>query len=350
MKDFHEILIDPETSVLEAMQCLDKGAAQIVLVIDKTGKLLGTVTDGDTRRALLRGMTLDVPVSSIMNKSPFTISTEASHQQAIALMRARTIHQLPVVDHAGRVIELITLDDALRTARHETLVVIMAGGLGSRLRPLTETTPKPLLPIGGRPLLEITITNLARQGFGRFLISLNYKADMFRHFLSDGSRLGVEIDYIEETEKLGTAGALRLLPSRPVAPIMVMNGDILTNFDAQQLLTFHRSLDTIATLCVREYEWQIPYGVVEIENGHLSSFHEKPTRREFVSAGISMLSPKALDLIPSSGAFDMPSLMQTIAAAGPPPAVYPLREYWLDIGHLEDFKRAQDDIERLTQS
>jgi len=347
MKDFQRILVQSDTAVIEAMKQLDNGAAQIVLVVDDSGKLLGTVTDGDTRRALLRGVTLDVPVSTIMNRTPYTIDAGTSREQAIALMRERTIHQLPVVDGAGRVVELITLDEALRGARQETLVVLMAGGLGSRLRPLTETTPKPLLPIGGRPLLEITIYNLARQGFGRFLISVNYKADMFHESLADGKRLGVAIDYVEEDEMLGTAGALRLLPVRPITPILVMNGDILTNFDAQQLLSFHHSHGAAATLCVREYQWQIPYGVVQIENGRLASIHEKPTRREFVSAGINMLSPEALDLIPPSGPFDMPALMQAVAAAGSPPAIYPLREYWLDIGHLEDLQRAQDDIVAL---
>lgn len=348
MKDLKKILVRSDTPVIEAMQQLDKGAAQIVLVTDECGKLLGTVTDGDTRRALLRGVTLDVPISIVMNKTPLTIGAEASREEAIALMRKHTIHQLPVVDGFGHVIELITLDEALRGAQQETLVVLMAGGLGSRLRPLTETTPKPLLPIGGRPLLEITITNLARQGFGRFLISVNYKADMFREFLTDGKRLGVEIDYIEENERLGTAGALRLLPARPSAPILVMNGDILTNFDGQQLLSFHRTHGAVATLCVREYQWQIPYGVVQIENGRLASIHEKPTRREFVSAGINMLSPEALDLIPPCGSFDMPALMEAVSAAGSPPAIYPLREYWLDIGHLEDLQRAQNDIVTLS--
>ena len=177
---------------------------------------------------------------------------------------------------------------------------------------------------------------------------MNYKADMFREYLADGKRLGVQIDYVEENEKLGTAGALRLLPSRPTAPFLVMNGDILTNFDAQQLTSFHRAHGAAATLCVREYQWQIPYGVVQIENGRLASIHEKPTRREFVSAGINMLSPETLDLIPPSGPFDMPALMEAAAAAGSPPAIYPLREYWLDIGHLEDLQRAQDDIQALS--
>lgn len=348
MKDFQKILVRPETPMLEAIKRLDRGAAQIVLVVDVDRKLLGTVTDGDTRRALLRGMSLEVPVSGIMNCTPRSIGVGASREEAISLMRKSAVHQLPVLDNAGSVVELITLDEALRGAREETLVVLMAGGLGSRLRPLTEITPKPLLPIGGRPLLEITITNLARQGFARFMLSVNYKADMFREFLADGKRLGVEVEYVEENEKLGTAGALRLLPVRPTAPILVMNGDILTNFDAQQLLAFHRGQDSAATMCVREYHWQIPYGVVQIENGRLASIQEKPTRREFVSAGINMLSPEALDLIPTSSAFDMPALLQAVAAAGTPPAVYPLHEYWLDIGHLEDLERAQSDIAALS--
>jgi dTDP-glucose pyrophosphorylase len=347
MKDFQRILVQSDTPVLEAMKRLDDGAAQIVLVVDRDGTLRGTVTDGDTRRALLRGVTLDVPVSTIMNKTPYTIGADTSREQAIALMRERTIHQLPVVDAAGRIVELITLDEALRDAQQEALVVLMAGGLGSRLRPLTETTPKPLLQIGGRPLIEITITNLARQGFNRFLVAVNYKADMFRDFLADGKRLGVEVEYLEEHEKLGTAGALRLLPERPVSPILVMNGDILTNIDARHLLRFHGDNNAIATMCVREYQWQIPYGVVQVQDGRLASINEKPTRRELVSAGINVLSPKALELIPPSGPFDMPSLMEASTAAGSPPAIYPLREYWLDIGHLEDLKQAQDDIATL---
>lgn len=347
MKDFQRILVQSDTSVLEAMKRLDHGAAQIVLVVDGNGRLLGTVTDGDTRRALLRGISLDVPVSTIMNSAPYTVSANTSREQAIALMRERTIHQLPVVNSAGQIVELVTLDEALRDAQQEALVVLMAGGLGSRLRPLTEVTPKPLLQIGGRPLIEITITNLARQGFSRFLIAVNYKADMFRDFLADGKQLGVKVEYLEEHEKLGTAGALRLLPERPTSPILVMNGDILTNIDARQLLYFHSSNNAVATMCVREYQWQIPYGVVQVQDGLLASINEKPTRRELVSAGINVLSPQALELIPTSGPFDMPALMEATAAAGFPPAIYPLREYWLDIGHLDDLKRAQDDIATL---
>jgi dTDP-glucose pyrophosphorylase len=344
MRHLNDLVVLAETPVFQALKQIEKGAAQIALVVDAAGRLMGTLTDGDVRRGILRGVSLDAPVSSVMNCSPITIAAGTTRDEAIDLMRSRGVHQLPVLDDERHVVDLITLDDALHSVRDETMVVLMAGGLGSRLHPLTDTTPKPLLPIGGRPLLEITISNLARQGFGRFFVSINYKADMFRSHFAGVKNLGVEIDYLQEDEKLGTAGALRLLPSRPAAPLLVMNGDILTNLDARQLLLFHRQQGVQATMCVREYEWRIPFGVVQMNDCHLAGFEEKPTRREFVNAGIYVLSPEALDLIPPSGPLDMPTLFHDVAQTMGPPAIYPLREYWLDIGHLEDLLRAQEDI------
>jgi len=324
------------------MQHLEMGAAQIVLVVDETNRLLGTVTDGDVRRGVLRGVGLDRPIAEVMNRSPITAPASISHEAAIALMRERAVHQLPLLE-GERVVGLITYDEALRAMREDTLVVLVAGGLGSRLRPLTDDTPKPLLSIGGKPLLEITISNLARQGFGRFYVAVNYKAEMFRSHFGDGKALSVEIGYLQEMESLGTAGALRLLPERPAAPLLVINGDVLTNLDARQLLLFHREQGVAATMCVRDYEWRIPYGVVRIDHGRLAAFEEKPVRREFVNAGIYALSPEALAQIPPAGAIDMPELFQRIAINIGPPAVYPLREYWIDIGQLDDLQRAQRD-------
>jgi dTDP-glucose pyrophosphorylase len=343
MRVIKDIFVAPEMPILQALKHIEQGAAQIVLVVDIADRLIGTVTDGDVRRGILNGVGLDAPVSLVMNRSPITIANGMTREEAIALMRSRAIHQLPVVDGERRVVDLITLDVALRALREETIVVLMAGGLGSRLQPLTDSTPKPLLPIGGRPLLEVTISGLARQGFGRFFVSINYKADMFRDHFAEGQHLGVEIGYLQEDERLGTAGALRLLPTRPTAPILVMNGDILTNLDARQLVLFHRQHGACATMCVREYEWRIPFGVVQMNDGHLSGIEEKPTRREFVNAGIYVLSPEALDQIPATGSVDMPTLFRNIGQNIGAPAVYPLREYWLDIGHLEDLRRAQED-------
>jgi len=343
MRVVKDVCVSHSLKIIDSLQQMEKGTAQIVLVVDEDNRLLGTVTDGDVRRGILKGIGLDAPISDVMNRSPITIIRGTTRELAVALMRERGIHQLPVLDDNRRVIDLLTLDSVLRAVHEETIVVLMAGGLGSRLQPLTHTTPKPLLPVGGRPLLEITISNLARQGFGRFFVSVNYKAGMFRDHFAEGHHLGVEINYLHEDEKLGTAGALRLLPSRPTAPILVMNGDILTTLDARQLVLFHRQQDAEATICVREYEWRIPFGVVQLDDDRLVGISEKPTRREFVSAGIYVLSPEAIERIPPTGAFDMPWLLQNIASRGIRPSVYPLREYWLDVGHLEDLARAQED-------
>ena len=345
-----DLLIGRGASILEALQHIEKGAAQIAFILDEDERLVGAVTDGDVRRGILRGIGLDAPVTAVMNPAPLTVPDDTSQEAALALMRAHSIHQLPVIDSERRVVSIITLDGVLRAARQSTTVVLMAGGLGSRLRPLTDHTPKPLLPIGGRPLLEITIENLARQGFGRFILSVNYRAEMFRAHFGEGQRLGVDIDYLHESERLGTAGALRLLPRQPEAPIIVMNGDILTNLDARRLVDFHKERNVAATMCVREYEWHIPYGVVRITaDGHLAGFEEKPRRSEFVNAGIYVLSPPALDLVSGSGVLDMPTLFERVAVTFGPPAVYPLNAYWLDIGHLDDLQRAQDDLPRVFQ-
>jgi dTDP-glucose pyrophosphorylase/predicted transcriptional regulator len=342
MRNIRDILVSRDTLIITAMQHLEKGAAQIVLVVDAQDRLLGTVTDGDVRRAVLRGTGLNQPVSEAMNATPVTAQATITQEAAVALMRERSVHQLPLLD-GERVFGLITYDEALTALREQTLVMLVAGGLGSRLRPLTDNTPKPLLAIGGKPLLEITIANLARQGFARFVIAVNYKADMFRAHFASGKSLGVDISYLQEDESLGTAGALRLLPERPSAPMLVINGDVLTNLDARQLLLFHREQGVAATMCVRDYEWHIPYGVVRIDRGRLAEFEEKPTRREFVNAGIYALSPEALDQIPPAGPLDMPDLFRRVALNIGAPAVYPLREYWIDIGHLDDLQRAQRD-------
>lgn len=350
MHSVDDILVQPEMPILDALKRIERGSAQIVLVVDAERRLVGTLTDGDVRRAILRGVGLDSPVSTAMNASPLSAVDGVSQDAAVALMRERAIHQLPVLDAQRRVISLITLDAVLHAMREETTVVLMVGGLGSRLRPLTDDTPKPLLPIGDRPLLEITIDSLARQGFGRFILSVNYKADMFRSHFGAGDRFGVSVEYLEEESRLGTAGALRLLRERPAAPILVMNGDILTTLDARRLLMFHREQGVPATMCVREYEWQVPYGVVTMsERGRLAGFEEKPTRREFVNAGIYVLSPEAIALMPADGAVDMPALFELIGEKLGAPAVYPLREYWLDIGHAADLQRAQADLPDLFQ-
>jgi dTDP-glucose pyrophosphorylase len=349
MKAIDDLVIGRESSVLEALETIDRSTTKIVLVTDASRHLLGTVTDGDIRRGMLRGVDLSGSVVSVMNAAPHSVRIGESEAAMLAVMKQYDIHHLPILDWAGCVVGLVTDSELLQPGREGAWVVVMAGGLGSRLQPLTDTMPKPLLPIGGRPLLEIMIANLSRQGFERFFLSVNYRADMIESHFGDGSRFGVSVEYLTETERLGTAGALRMLREKaPKVPIIVINGDILTTLDARLLLMFHREQGAPATVCVCEHSWRVPYGVVVQEpDGGFKGIEEKPLRRELISAGINVFSPEALDILPPSGPFDMPELLSKIAARFGPPKLYPMREYWLDIGRHDDLTRAQNEVSAL---
>jgi dTDP-glucose pyrophosphorylase len=345
MLSIDEILMGANATIRDAMESINRSAAKIVIVVDQDRRLLGTVTDGDIRRGILRNIGFEGPLSTVMNPTPIAITEGESEAAALTLMRQHRIHHLPVLDDSGCVVRLVTDTDIWRPGREAATIVIMAGGLGSRLKPLTDTVPKPLLPIRGRPLLEIIIENFVRQGFERFFLAVNYKAEMIQSHFGDGGRFGVSIEYLSESERLGTAGALRLLPKQLSVPVIIMNGDILTTLDARLLLMFHRERHAAATLCVCEHSWRVPYGVVVADGqGKFLGIEEKPTRRELVSAGINVLSREAIDLVPHAGPFDMPELMESVSRTLGAPAIYPLREYWLDIGRIDDLKTAQENM------
>jgi hypothetical protein len=266
MKSIRDILITPEMSLLESMALLDQTALRILLVVDAQGQLLGTVTDGDIRRMVLRGKSLSLPISNAMNANPITISSGKDRGSAVSLMKNERIHCVPVLDQSRRVVGLETDARLLWQDIENTWVVIMAGGLGMRLRPLTETVPKPLLNVNGRPLLDRIFEGLEDQGFRRFALSVNYKSEMIKNHFGDGSARGVEIVYVEESKPLGTGGALSLLPKRCHSEnIVVMNGDLLTSLNFRHLLDYHREHGSAATMTVRDYSFQVPYGVVEVE-------------------------------------------------------------------------------------
>lgn len=350
MKDFRQALLRPDQSIRDALICLDKSGLQIALIVDEAGRLLGTVTDGDIRRFIIGGRNLDENVSLAMQRSPHTLPQGASRELAVRMMTRYGIAQVPILDTAGRLVSVEVIDTLKDEGMTSTWVVLMAGGLGTRLRPLTETTPKPLLPISGRPLMETVITQLAGQGFQNFYISVNYKAEMFENHFGDGSALGVNIRYVHEPSKMGTAGALSLLPDRPDGPFLVMNGDILTKADMRALLQFHQNEGGMATLAVREYSLQVPYGVVE-SNGHtVSRLVEKPTHRHFVNAGIYVLSPEVLDLLVPGEHKDMTDLLGDLLVSekyANSVQSYPLHEYWLDIGRMSDLEQARQEFEGL---
>ena len=343
MKDWQKALVSPSTTIIEALDVIDRAALRVAFVVDGERRLLGTLTDGDVRRALLRGIQLDALVGSVMNREPIFADPHEEPDSIRDLMIARGIQHVPLLDSRSRLIDVVVLEDLLQTPETDQRVILMVGGLGLRLRPLTETTPKPMLEVGGKPVLEITVERLVRQGFRNFTLCVNYLASRIEDHFGDGSRFGAKIEYVRESEPLGTAGALRLLPARPTAPFVVMNGDILTTLDFRELLSFQAEHNAAATMAVRPYEMQIPFGVVTNDGPRVVSFTEKPIQSFFVNAGIYALDPATLDALPEAGACDMPTLFQRVSDRGGATVVFPVREYWLDVGCHDDVARANRD-------
>jgi dTDP-glucose pyrophosphorylase/predicted transcriptional regulator len=341
MKTWQSILLKPDTSIHEAIGIIDKGRAQIALVVNDAGHLLGTLGDGDIRRAIIAGYTLDDRCQTIMNLYPTTAPIGTSHDQLLMLMRRGGFHQIPLVDENGILADLVTIDDLIGAESNDHWVVLMAGGLGTRLHPLTEECPKPLLKIGNKPILENIIMAFAGQGFRKFFLSVNYKAEMVIDYFGDGSALGIEITYLHETERLGTAGSLSLLPKKPPNDIVVMNGDLLTHANFSDLVGFHKQNKAAATIAVREFEYVVPYGVINVDGNSITSIEEKPTTRHLVSSGIYALSPDALDHVHKHEYLDMPNLFSRLIESGQHTAAYRFTDYWLDIGRMEEFERAQ---------
>jgi dTDP-glucose pyrophosphorylase len=332
--------------LIEALRRIDQGNLQIA-VVERDGKIVGTLTDGDVRRALLSGSGLDDPVGKIMNRDPITAPVGIAPTAALTLMRRRSIHQLPIVDGEGRVLEVKLLDDLASPSHTEHWVVLMAGGLGSRLKPLTDEVPKPLIRVGDKPILETVLNGFIKSGFEKFFVSVNYKAEMIQEYFGDGSAWGVEINYLREQEKLGTAGSLSLMPERPTHPFFVMNGDLLTTVNFERMLEYHKQHSAFSTVCVREHSITVPFGVVDFDEARLLGIREKPTQKFFVNAGVYLLDPGVLDDIGANESIDMPNLIERTIARGKTSVAFPLREYWIDVGRLDDLQRASDEFQRF---
>ena len=343
MKDWKKTLVTPETPIFEALKIIDQAALKIALVADEQGKLLGTVTDGDVRRALIRNISLQSPISGIMNASPTTARQNEKKKQILAAMKEKSLRQIPLLDAAGRVVGIEAFEELLASKTRDNWVVLMAGGLGKRLAPLTDDCPKPMLKVGGKPILETIITRFVECGFKKIFLAVNYKAEMIQEHFGDGSKFHCEIIYLHEQQQMGTAGALTLLPEKPPDSLIVMNGDLLTKVAFDQLIDFHDESQAIGTMCVREYEFQVPYGVVQIDEERITGISEKPVHKFFVSAGINVFDSEVYDWIPKNERYDMPQLFEEILKRNGKTAVYPIREYWIDIGRFDDLERAQGD-------
>jgi dTDP-glucose pyrophosphorylase len=350
VKDWDKTLIGPQATVAEALRIIDQADGQICLVVDQDRCLLGTITDGDIRRGILRALPLDAPVSEVMKRDPIIGLPDDSSKRLLELMLPRDVRQLPIVDPHSRVVGLMLRDELTAPEPLENHVIFMAGGLGSRLRPMTDDTPKPLLTVGQKPLLETILETFIEHGFQHFHISVNYRADQIIQHFGDGERWGVDIRYLMEDEQLGTAGALGLLPEISTDPIIVMNADVLTKVNFRSILDFHFEQRADATMCVREYDFQVPYGVVNIENNRITGIEEKPLQTFFVNAGIYVVSSELLLLVGENEKLDMPEFFHRAIDGGHHAAVFPVREYWLDVGRLDDFERANGEFSRVFES
>jgi dTDP-glucose pyrophosphorylase len=331
----------PENATLaHVITNLDESHLKIVLVVSEDRTLLGTISDGDIRRGLLRGLDLDSQITSIVTRNPLVVPPEISNEMALQIMQTNKIFQLPVVDGMRRVVGLHLWDEIATFPTRPNLMVVMAGGMGTRLRPHTENCPKPMLPIAGKPMLEHIIERAKLEGFTHFLLSIHYLGYMIEDYFGNGERFGVKIDYLREQSPLGTAGALGLISPLPDTPFVVTNGDVITDIRYGELLDFHIRHEAAATMAVRVHEWQHPFGVVQIRGFEIVGFEEKPVARSHINAGVYVLDPSALSVLNQDAHCDMPSLFGHLQAQSKRTVAYPMHEPWLDVGRPDDLSRA----------
>lgn len=350
--DWQRVLISPKASIISAIEKIDKEAQRILLVVDDDKILLGVVTDGNIRRHLLKRGSLDAPVSDIMSLHPITAQVSDNQEQLFSKMQKLNILHLPIVDIENKVVGLETLSHLTQKIKRDNWVIFMAGGLGTRLHPLTLDFPKPLVKIGNKPILEILLENFIKSGFHQFYFSVNYKAEMIQDYFGNGEKWGVTIHYLHEDIALGTIGSLQILPKKPNESFFVVNADIVTNLEFSQILEFHEtnSNHPIATVCVRQYQYTIPYGVMHIDpcDQRITKLEEKPTYHYFINAGIYVLNPKILSFFSSIKIrYDMPSFIMELIHKKQIISTFPIREYWMDMGSHDNLSQVAVDYEKV---
>ena len=346
MRDLKTNLLEPAATVGQAIAAIEASKVKIALVVDGEHRLLGTITDGDVRRGFLKGLGVDSPAKDVMNALPITAQVGDSLDIFRSLMARTYRRQLPLLDEKSCVVGLVDENDFSVPTLHENLVFVLAGGLGTRLRPLTESQPKPMLAVAGKPILQRILEGFIVAGFGNFCFSLGYRGDQIRDHFGDGSHWNVAIEYVEESEPLGTAGPLGLISRRPDLPVLMINGDVLTEMNFRHLLDFHMESNAHATICARSYHFEIPFGVMELNDQSIVAISEKPTMDVLVNAGIYCLGPEVVELIRAKGArCDMPDVLREAIDAGHRISAFPIHEYWIDVGCLNDFEKAQLDLD-----
>ena len=344
--NWEKTLIKTNSTIQCAISKLDKAGKQILLVVTDNNELIGTITDGDIRRGILKGFHLDSLIEPLINTQAFVVPKSMKSEIILKIMSANGIRQIPIVNENRQVVGLHTWDRLNQNSSLSNPMVIMAGGIGSRLKPFTENCPKPLLPIYGKPIMEHILTRAISEGFSRFYVSVNYLAHIIEEYFGDGHKWGIQIEYIHEDKPLGTAGALSLLKSKISQPFIVTNGDVLTHMRYSEFLEFHKHQHAAATMAVRIHEWQNPFGVVNVKGVDIVGLEEKPIDRSHINAGIYALDPMIFSYLKTSQQSDMTTLFERIRNAGNRTIAYPMHEPWLDVGRPDDFKLAEGYVEK----
>jgi dTDP-glucose pyrophosphorylase len=350
MNELVRVTVSPESTVRQVMECIDRSARGIALVLDSGQRLLGTVTDGDIRRAILAGMDLGLSISELLQQrqpaftsGAITAPLGSDDATLLHLMNETSVRHIPLVDEEGAVRDVAFLSELVKEYELPLRAVVMAGGYGSRLRPLTEEVPKPMLPVGDKPLLQHIVEQLKQAGIRQVNVATHYKGDVISDHFKNGEAFGVDIRYVKEDQPLGTAGALSLIEEQD-EPLLVMNGDILTRVDFRALLSFHREHKADLTVGVRQYEFRVPYGVIDADGVLVKGISEKPVVRQFINAGIYLLNPQVRRLIPNGQPYDIPELIERLISENGTVVCFPIREYWLDIGKVDQYDQAQADM------
>ena len=336
----NELYINQEEHLFDALKIINEKEIQIVLVVDKEKRLIGTITDGDIRRGLLRGLTLDSSVEEVTNKNFHFLKEWDDLNNAKSIMSKFGINQIPVLNSDGVVVEILEKTKVYNPNKLPNPVVIMAGGLGKRLLPHTSDCPKPMLMIGDKPILEIILLECISYGLEKFYISVNYLKEKIINYFGNGEKWGVEIQYIHEPKRMGTAGSLHYLPNSLDTPFLVLNGDVLTRLNYRNLLKFHAEQSSDATLCVKKHEMHVPFGVVKNKGIELDEISEKPSFKFLINAGVYVLNPELLSLLPENEFTDMPPFLQYCKDLGKTINLCPIHEYWIDIGRPETLEEA----------
>lgn len=346
-----KLFVHRDAPIRDVMRVIDAGGLGLALIVDEDDRFLGTVTDGDVRRSILAGIELDLPVTRVMAlraeryRRSITALDGTSDDELLRMMIEFEVRHIPVLDQERRVVDISFVADLVRDRGLPVRAVVMAGGYGHRLRPLTREVPKPMLPVGGRPLLETTLERLRQAGIRRCTLATHYLGDVIRNHFGDGEDVGMDLGYVEEKSPLGTAGALRMVDPGD-DPLLLMNGDVLTGIDYGAFCAFHAEQHAAITLGVRPYEVAVPFGVVATDGPHVTAIEEKPVLRRFINAGVYLIEPEVLGLVPSEGPFDMPDLVRLALDRGLAVASYPITAYWQDIGCADDYHKAVGDFER----